>query len=75
MSERKGPVLIELDDGAVAAPQDATPVPDLTQAPEGRAMQMAATLAARRPNRLSRLFWGALLALVALPRRWRRGNS
>ncbi|PWK60888.1 YcjF family protein [Roseicyclus mahoneyensis] len=64
MSERKGPILIELDEGPKAAPQDAPPVPDPIPVPEGRAMQMAATLAARRPNRLSRLFWGALLALV-----------
>lgn len=64
MTDRKGPVLIELDEPPGPAPQDAPPVPDRLPVPEGRAMQVAATLAARGPNRLSRLFWGALLALM-----------
>jgi putative membrane protein len=64
MTDRKGPVLIELDDPKTAAPQDAPPVPDPTPLPEGRAMQVVATLGARRPNRLVRVFWGALVALI-----------
>jgi putative membrane protein len=63
---RRGPVLIELDAAETYNPADAPPVPDLTpMAPEGRAMQVVATLAARRPNRLSRLFWTALVALIS----------
>jgi putative membrane protein len=61
---RKGPVLIELDDAPGAGPRDAPPVPEALPPPEGRAMQVVATLGARRPNRLARVFWGALLALV-----------
>jgi putative membrane protein len=67
---RQGPVLIELEEAAPAAPQDAPPVPDADPAtrpaPEGRAMQIAATLGARPPNRVARLFWGALGALIGL---------
>jgi putative membrane protein len=63
--ERKGPVLIELDDTQAHAPQDAPPVPDDSAGPEGRAMHLVATLGARRPNRVVRLFWGAVLALLA----------
>jgi putative membrane protein len=65
MTNRKGPILIELDEPPTAAPQDAPPVPDSIPMPEGRAMQMVATLGARRPNRLARVFWGALLTLIA----------
>lgn len=65
MSDRKGPVLIELDDAPQAGPEAASPVPDLNFAPpQGRAMQMVATLGARRVNRLARFFWSAALALV-----------
>ena len=68
--ERRGPVLIELDDTQAQdtqaqAPQDAPPVPDDSAGPEGRAMQLVATLGARPPNRVVRLFWGAVLALLA----------
>ena len=68
--ERRGPVLIELDDtqaqdAQAQAPQDAPPVPDDSAGPEGRAMQLVATLGARPPNRVVRLFWGAVLALLA----------
>ncbi|NKX43376.1 YcjF family protein [Roseicyclus persicicus] len=67
MTDRKGPVLIELDEAPAAAPQDAPPVPDLGPLPpEGRAMQVIATLGARRPSRLARLFWAATGALVGL---------
>jgi len=64
MTGRKGPVLIELDEPLAAAPQDAPPVPETEMLPEGQAMQVVATLGARQPNRLGRVFWAALLALV-----------
>jgi putative membrane protein len=63
--DRKGPVLIELDETQAHGPQDAPPVPDDDAPTEGRAMQVVATLGARRPNRVVRVFWGALLALLA----------
>lgn len=64
MSQRKGPVLIDLDEGPAAAPQDAPPVPEPAALPQGQAMQVVATLGARRPNRLARVFWGAVLTLL-----------
>ena len=73
----KGPVLIELDEDAGPRPQvsDAPPVPDLLplDAPKGRAMQVAATLAARKPSRLGRLFWwlaGALIGAIVSIAAW-----
>ena len=66
---RRGPVLIELEDAAGPGPAEAPPVPDVAgaaEAPQGRAMQMAATLAARRPSRLARWFWGLLTALIGV---------
>ncbi len=60
----KGPVLIDLEHDEAPSVAEAPPVPDLTQAmPEGQAMQVAAQLAARKPSRLSRWFWG-LLGLI-----------
>ena len=65
MGERHGPVLIELEDAAAAGPEAAAPVPDVGLAlPQGRAMQVVATLGARRPSRLARFFWSAVVALV-----------
>ncbi|MEL7213771.1 MAG: TIGR01620 family protein [Pseudomonadota bacterium] len=66
MSTRKdGPVLIDLEDAAAAEPAAAPPVPDLaTSAPTGQAMQTMAALAARKPSKLARWFWSALVALV-----------
>lgn len=65
MVERKGPVLIELDEAPEAGPEAAAPVPDAgVVAPDGRAMQVIATLGAQRPSRLARFFWSALLGLV-----------
>ena len=64
---RKGPVLFDLDDSAPrAAPSDAAPVPDFDTAGavQGRAMQTVAMLAARRPSRLARAFWGLSGALL-----------
>jgi putative membrane protein len=63
----KGPVLINLDDAPKGpSPAEAPPVPDPVAAPqlEGRAMQTVATLAARQPSRLTRLFWGLLLTIL-----------
>jgi putative membrane protein len=65
---RRGPVVIEME-GAGPGPAEAPPVPDVggaAEAPTGRAMQVAATLAARRPSRLARWFWGLLTALVGV---------
>ncbi|MEY8838987.1 TIGR01620 family protein, partial [Cribrihabitans sp. XS_ASV171] len=61
----KGPVLIDLDDQARPAPDvsDAPPVPDMAP-PQGEAMQIAARVAARRPSRLARWFWGLVAALL-----------
>ncbi|MBU3260757.1 YcjF family protein [Roseovarius sp. PS-C2] len=63
----KGPILIDLsDDAQVPTPDTAPPVPDpdTPPRPEGRAMQTVATLAARKPSRLARLFWGLLVAIL-----------
>jgi putative membrane protein len=63
----KGPVLIELDatDSQPASVADAPPVPDIAlPAPQGQAMQVAARLAARKPSRLARWFWGLLASVI-----------
>lgn len=61
----KGPVLFDLED-ATPSVAEAPPVPDVlaVDVPQGAAMQVAARLAARKPSRLVRLFWGLLVALV-----------
>lgn len=68
MSRRKGPVLIELEEAPEAGPEAAAPVPEMGApsgaSADGRAMQVVATLGAKRPSRLARFFWGALLGLV-----------
>lgn len=65
----KGPVLFDLEKEAGAAPSvaDAPLVADLVTAevPQGQAMQIAARLAARKPSKLMRLFWGLAGVLVA----------
>lgn len=66
MTERKGPVLIALDDADPVKPQEAALPPDVPPLPEGAAMQRVAQLGAGRPNRLARVFWAAAGALVAL---------
>ena len=58
----KGPVLFDLDDTNTATPDTAPPVPDLV--PQSAAMQQVAAIAARKPSRLARWFWGALVSLV-----------
>ncbi len=60
----RGPVLIELDDDAVAKPEAAPAVPDLASPQKGAAMQQVAALAARRPSRLARWFWSLAVALT-----------
>ena len=61
----KGPVLIELDDDApMQSVAEAAPVPEPEGLPEPRAMQAAAAIAARRPSRLGRWFWGLTLAIL-----------
>ncbi|MFV0512052.1 MAG: YcjF family protein [Jhaorihella sp.] len=64
----RGPVLFDLDADETAPPvsvADAPPVPDPGEpVPSGRAMQAAARVAARRPSRLARWFWGLASALV-----------
>ncbi len=62
----KRPVVIELD-GDANAPSvaDAPPVPDITTpTAQGQAMQIAARVAARKPSRLGRWFWGLLAAVL-----------
>ncbi|MGI3168704.1 YcjF family protein [Pseudooceanicola sp. C21-150M6] len=66
--KRRGPVLIELEE-AGPSPAEAPPVPDSGpgfETPKGQAMQVAATLAARRPSRLARWFWRLLTALLGV---------
>ncbi len=58
-----GPVLIELDSQTEESPASAPPVPELP-APTGQAMQVVASLGARKPSRLGRWFWSLLLALT-----------
>lgn len=64
MTNPKGPVLIEREAAAGIGPDAAPPVPDLSPAPEGRAMQTVAVLAARPRSRLGRFFWGSAAALT-----------
>ncbi|SDD28383.1 YcjF family protein [Ruegeria marina] len=61
----QGPVLIDLGDETTPPPPvtEAPAVPDLDR-PQGTAMQAAARVAARRPSRLARWFWGLALSLL-----------
>ena len=74
-SEHKdGPVLIEDDSQSAVTPATAPPVPEADPAlPGPAAMQIAATLAARKPSRLARWFWslaGALVSFLASVAAW-----
>ncbi len=63
----RGPVVIEIEpeDSRPVNPAEAPPVPDLeTGTPQGQAMQVVASLGARRMSPLARMFWGALLSLI-----------
>ncbi|MBF9047754.1 DUF697 domain-containing protein [Rhodobacterales bacterium LSUCC0031] len=66
MTTRKGPVLIEITEAAPVLPHEALVPPDGAALPEGRAMLLAARLAARRPSRLARLFWQSAVGLITL---------
>lgn len=60
----RGPVLIDLDDSDIAKPEAAPVVPELTDPPQGQAMQQVAAIAVTRPSRLARWFWGTALTLI-----------
>ncbi|MDO6591286.1 TIGR01620 family protein [Loktanella sp. D2R18] len=59
-----GPILIDLDETEKAQPDAAPPVPDLAINAQGAAMQQVATIAARKPSRLARLFWSITVTLA-----------
>lgn len=60
----KGPVLFDLDEAPEPHVAEAPPVPDLTPQPDQAAMQIAARVAAGKPSRLARWFWGLALSLL-----------
>ncbi len=66
MSERRGPVLIEIEAGETpeVTPSSAPPVIDGPDLGSPAAMQTVAVLAARRPSRLARWFWSLLVSLL-----------
>ncbi|MDF0599856.1 TIGR01620 family protein [Psychromarinibacter sp. C21-152] len=64
MNDKRGPVLIEMDEPSGVSPAEAPPVVDAPELPDAAAMQKVAALAARRPSPLARWFWRLLLALV-----------
>jgi len=65
MSEgTRGPVLIDLEAEVAESPADAAPVADLIPVGDGATMQQVAAIAARRPSRLARWFWGLLVTLL-----------
>ncbi|SMC49904.1 YcjF family protein [Primorskyibacter flagellatus] len=66
MSDRDGPVLIDLDGkGSGPSPAEAPPVPDTGEpGPRGQAMATVAALAGRRSSALSRWFWALLMAVI-----------
>lgn len=63
MTDRK-PLVIELDAGQAPRPANAPPVPEPDLPPKTPAVEVATRIAAARPSRLARLFWGALVALI-----------
>jgi putative membrane protein len=58
------PVLFDVEDGAVPDVSAAPPVPEDASLPEPAAMQAAVRIAARKPSRLSRWFWGLAAGLA-----------
>ena len=60
----RGPILFDLDDEKAARPDIAPAVPDLSDHPQGAAMQHVAAIATHRPSRLARWFWSLALALT-----------
>jgi putative membrane protein len=67
MTKKSGPVLIEVGgEASKITPATAPVVPDITDInPRGKAMQSLAAIASRRPSRLVRFFWQALVALIS----------
>jgi len=66
LKTKSGPILFDLDNTNNVTPSTAPPVPELDVIPTPAAMQRVASLAAKRPNRLARWFWGLLLSLIGL---------
>ncbi|MCG6904415.1 MAG: YcjF family protein [Rhodobacter sp.] len=64
MTDKRGPVLIELNTAPKLSPAEAPPVSDVAALPGNAALQTAARLAARPVSRLARWFWGILLSLL-----------
>ena len=63
--DRKGPILIDVSAPLKTGPEAAPPVSNtLDQGADGHVMQIVATLGARRPNPIARMFWAALFALI-----------
>ena len=60
----KGPVLIDLEDEAPAAPETAPAVPDLMEPNTETGLQKVAAVAARKPSVLARWFWSLLVAII-----------
>jgi len=67
-TRNNGPVLIEIDEGAIPVNPSAAPVvPESdVKPPQGQAMQTLALLAGKRPSRLWRVFRAAIVAFVGL---------
>lgn len=66
MSDRRNPVLIELDEATDApSPAEAPPVTEDPARPTGQAMRTMAALAARPRSRLAAWFWWLLGALLS----------
>ncbi|MDE0969050.1 MAG: TIGR01620 family protein [Octadecabacter sp.] len=66
LKTKSGPVLFDLDNTDNVTPSTAPPVPELDIILTPTAMQRVASLAAKRPNRLVRWFWGLLFSLIGL---------
>ena len=63
----KPPVVIDLEGSdPPCAPDQAPPVSDDLPRPEGRAMQVVANMATRRPSWLAQLFWSLILTLIGV---------
>ena len=60
----RGPILFDLEDEKAARPDIAPAVPDLSDHPQGAAIQHVAAIATHRPSRLARWFWSLTLALT-----------
>ena len=58
------PVLFDIEDDAAPDVAAAPPVPEAAGLPEPAAMQQAVRIAARRPSRLARWFWGLAAGLA-----------